>query len=204
MYSDPSIDVKHTQAMSDAYMQVLENRNAQAAKLRAQRGGGTPGMDNLVKGLKASLAPAQATTGAAMKGVAGLASGGSKATNAGGQGNRGRNMTSNVKTPVKPTTGTPAPTTGGSTPKPTPVSTPKPTPTSAPKPTPSASIKTPKFDTSKVSSPTKNFAPKGDPTKGGEFKTRVTDMPTARMNKALSGIGKWSEAYDQWMDEGLS
>ena len=33
----------------------------------------------------------------------------------------------------------------------------------------------------------------GDPTAGGEFKTKVTDTGSARLNKALSGIGKWNE-----------
>ena len=33
----------------------------------------------------------------------------------------------------------------------------------------------------------------GDPTAGGEFKTKVTDTGSDRLNKALSGIGKWNE-----------
>ena len=33
----------------------------------------------------------------------------------------------------------------------------------------------------------------GDPAAGGEFKTKVTDTGSDRLNKALSGIGKWNE-----------
>ena len=33
----------------------------------------------------------------------------------------------------------------------------------------------------------------GDPTAGGEFKTKVTDTGSARLNNALTGIGKWNE-----------
>ena len=36
----------------------------------------------------------------------------------------------------------------------------------------------------------------GDPTAGGEFKTKVTDTGSARLNKALTGIGKWNEELD--------
>jgi outer membrane biosynthesis protein TonB len=124
-------------------------------------------------------------------------------------------QTTKAETPTSTPASTPAPRAASPSPapaakpdpKPTPAAAkpdPKPTPaaTPAPKPTPKPESRAPKpgfrADGRSLNTPAADRARKvkaagGDPTAGGEFKTKVTDTGSARLNKALSGIGKWKE-----------
>jgi outer membrane biosynthesis protein TonB len=118
-------------------------------------------------------------------------------------------QTTKAETPTSTPASTPAPRAASPSPAPAAKPDPKPTPaaTPAPKPTPKPESRAPKpgfrADGRSLNTPAADRARKvkaagGDPTAGGEFKTKVTDTGSARLNKALTGIGKWKE--EAYMD----
>ena len=216
MYSDPSVDYKLTQAMSDAYMEVLEGRlqgnerrqmqqtirdaQAEARRNNPRRGGG------------------QGNSGGATTNITRQ----SALTDRPGDKIRQHGSTPTKTEPTKPTTSTPTTTTASA-----------PTPT-APKPKPSGTAMqqwakaNPKL-ASKVKpgqagyneinmKPTATAAATAKPAtktafsspsmmKTPKINTSAVKAPkpsggTSRIDAATSNVGKWSEAYDQWIDEG--